>query len=913
MMARSRLQKVRGEAVASPKNWGNRDASHFGMKQARRSTRTTRPIPPLLASLTPISVAVSLCLPAVALAAGPLPQGGQFAAGTGSISGTTTSLTINQTSNRGVIDWNSFSIGGGNHVSINNGTGATLNRVTGATASSILGTLSATGSVYLINPQGIVIGSSGVISTGGRFVASTLDTDNAAFMNGSALTFSGPSGTPTGTVANLGKIATSGGDVFLIANKEVDNVGSISAPKGTVEIAAAQQVLLQDSTQSQQVLVQKGSIGTVVNRGVVEAAQISLQAADGNIYALAGNHAVLRATGTATRDGHVWLVADTGRVWLDGPVEATNANGSGGTVDTTAARLRIAGGPAVQAKQWNITMPSFTIDSIAAPVFQNNLNAGTSINLQTSGAGGTTGDIDVASSIHWNSAASLTLGAYHSLTIEAAALLKNTGSGNLTLRADSQAIDNGGSIINKGTVDWSACGGIVSLFHDMNGTYTPGRLLANPSWTAPPGSGLLTQITSYKLVNFYSDLEHVNDDLAGNYALGRDIDASRSSNGSYVPIGGGDIAFTGQFDGQGHTITALTIQGTGPQIVGMFGTVGSGAVVRDLNVNGNVSMGLDPQDNWEDAIEGILAGMNQGTLLRVNTSGSIWDVQSTQNVAIAGGLVGVNVGTIERSSSSAIVNSGSAGGLVGENDGLIDQSHASGQVQGATAVVITATGPGGLVSDNHGTITQSYATGTVVPECNDSACGNAAGLVYDNVYGVIGQSFATGTVDAGRCGANSCGMGAGLVFDNISAKITESYATGTVLANGCVSPSNCGSAAGLVYDNNNGLIAQSFATGLVLGATVQSPTGPQRQSYGITADNEGVIGSDVYWNTQTTGTTIGAGLGTPIPAGNGLTTAQMSNPANFSGWNFGAGGDWVLPTGGNHPVLRWQLARALSK
>ena len=881
-------------------------------KHARRSIRATRPTLPLLPSLTPISLAVSLCLPGIAFAAGPLPQGGQFVAGTGSISGTTTSLTVNQTSNRGVIDWNSFSIGSGNHVNINNGTGATLNRVTGTAPSSILGMLSATGSVYLINPQGIVIGSSGVISTGGRFVASSLDTDNASFMNGSVLTFSGPPGTATGTVVNLGNIATSGGDVFLIANKEVDNVGTISAPNGSVEIAAAQQVLLQDSTQSQQVFVQRGSVGTLVNRGVIEAAQINLQAADGNIYALAGNHAVLRATGTATRDGHVWLVADTGRVWMDGPIDANNADGSGGTVDTTATRLRIAGGPAVQAKQWNITVPSFTVDSIAAPVFQNNLNAGTSINLQTSGAGGATGDIDVAAGIRWSGAASLTLGAYHSLTIEAAALLKNTGTGNLTLRADAQAIDNGGSIANNGTVDWSASQGIVGLFHDMNGTYSAGRLIANASWSAPLYSGLLTQITRYKLINFYPDLENVNADLAGNYALGRDFDASRSSNGSYVPIGAGNTAFTGQFDGQGHTITALTMRGTGQEMMGMFGTIGSGAVVRDLNVNGNVAMAVDPQDNWEDSTEGVLAGMNQGTILRVNTSGSIWDVNATQNIAIAGGLVGLNVGTIERSSSSAIVNSGSAGGLVGENDGSIDQSHASGQVQGATAVVITATGPGGLVSDNHGTITRSYATGAVVAECNDAACGGAAGLVYDNYYGVISQSYATGTVESGRCGANGCGLGAGLVFNNVGAMISESYATGMVIANGCISASNCGSGAALVY-YNNGTIAQSFASGLVLGGSVQSPTGAQSQSYGITADNEGSIGSDVYWNKQTTGTTIGAGLGTPIPASNGLTAAQMSNPANFSGWDFSAGGDWAIPTGGNHPILRWQLARTVSE
>ncbi|WP_158244243.1 two-partner secretion domain-containing protein [Trinickia dabaoshanensis] len=865
------------------------------MEHARHSRRSP------LQVLTPFFLA----MPGMAFAAAALPQGGQFVAGSGSISGNTTSLTINQTSSRGVVDWTSFSIGSGNRVSIANGTGATLNRVTGTTPSSILGTLTATGSVYLINPQGVVIGQSGIVSTGGRFVASSLDTDNTAFMNGAPLTFSNASGTVKGTVVNLGTISSSGGDIFLITGNEVDNSGTLSAPKGTVELVAGQKVLLNDSTQSQQVFVQSGGHGTVVNRGAIEAAQISLQAADGNIYALAGTHSVLRATGTATRDGHVWLVADTGSVTIDGSTVATNANGTGGTVDTNGATLHLAGGPSVKAGQWNLSTPSLTIDSLLAPVFQDNLDAGTSVNVQTTGAQCATGDIDVASSIRWSGAASLTLGAYRSLTIEPSAKLSNTGNGNLILRADAQAIDNGGSITNNGTVDWSASQGAVSLLHDINGFYVPGTLSTNAAWTPPVDSGLATQITRYKLINFYKDLASVNADLVGNYALGRDIVATGSSDGSFVPIGDGNTAFTGQFDGRGHSIDSLTMRGTGPQSIGLFGTLGASAIVRDLNVNGNIAMALDPQSNWEDGIEGILAGINEGTILRVNTSGSVWDVFATQNVSLAGGLVGLNTGKIEHSSSSAILNSGTVGGLVGENDGLIADSHASGQVQGATAVVITADGPAGLVSDNLGTITRSYATGVVVGECNDSLCGGAAGLVSDNNDGVISQSYETGAVEAGRCAAFSCGYAGGLVLKNTGA-VSQSYSTGQVIANGCIDPSTCGSGAALVY-LNEGKIDQSFATGLVSGGLVDPPSGTQGQSAGISVSNTGSIATNVYWDKQTTATARGVAWGTPVSTANGLTTAQMSNAANFAGWDFGSTGAWAMPAGAHHPVLRWQL------
>ncbi len=65
-----------------------------------------------------------------AFAAGPLPQGGGYVAGTGTIAAQGNGLLITQPgSTRGVIDWNSFSVGRNNSVTFDNGSGATLNRV----------------------------------------------------------------------------------------------------------------------------------------------------------------------------------------------------------------------------------------------------------------------------------------------------------------------------------------------------------------------------------------------------------------------------------------------------------------------------------------------------------------------------------------------------------------------------------------------------------------------------------------------------------------------------------------------------------------------------------------------------------------------------------------------------------------
>lgn len=649
--------------------------------------------------------------------AGALPDGGHFVAGSGSIAGSSGALTINQTSARGVIDWNGFSIGSGNRVTFDNGNGATLNRVTGGNTSTILGKLTATGSLYLINPQGVVVGSSGVITTGGRFVASTLDTDNDSFMNGGPLTLSGSS---TRRVVNLGKIGSTNGDVFLISADEVDNTGSISAPNGTAEIGAGKKVLLQDSSMGQQVFVETGSHGVIRNAGPVSAAQVNLQAADGNIFALAGDHTTIRATGTAQRNGHVWLVADSGAATLGGTIAARNEDGAGGTVDTDAAQLQVGSAgitPLVEAGQWNLSSRQFTVDGSAAASVDRSLNAGTSVDLETTGGAGAAGDIDVASNLNWNGNASLTLGAYRSVAVDYGVLVSNKGGGSLTLRADTTGIDNSGGVRNNGVIDWSASTGIASLLFDMNGGYNPGDLIANAGWTSPLYSGLVTQITGYQLVNSISDLQNIQNFLPGAYALGRDIDASGAAFNTLAASG---TAFTGQFDGMWHTISHLS-----PSFNGVFGTIAAGAVVRDVNVNASTGVA--------STSGGILVNNNYGTIVNAFTSGTIVDPYSDDGATL-GGLVGTNYGLIARSGSSAAVQADSgAAGLVADNEGTITQSYATGSVTGLS----THGAAGGLVVSNGpgATITQSFASGYVETPSSfhgwGGICGGCTGLGSD--------------------------------------------------------------------------------------------------------------------------------------------------------------------------------------
>ena len=85
-----------------------------------------------------------------AYAAGPtLPVGGQFASGSGQINATANQLTINQGTQRGIIDWKTFSVGAGGKVQFNNGSGATLNRVSGSLPSTIAGSINEIGRAHV--------------------------------------------------------------------------------------------------------------------------------------------------------------------------------------------------------------------------------------------------------------------------------------------------------------------------------------------------------------------------------------------------------------------------------------------------------------------------------------------------------------------------------------------------------------------------------------------------------------------------------------------------------------------------------------------------------------------------------------------------------------------------------------------
>lgn len=155
------------------------------------------------------------------------------------------------------------------------------------------------------------------------------------------------------------------------------------------------------------------------------------------------------------------------------------------------------------------------------------------------------------------------------------------------------------------------------------------------------------------------------DALSYNYALKNDIDASglvdAAGESTYNTIGSGDTAFKGTFDGNGHTIVGLQAKG------GIFGQLGSGAVVKNINIASSVFTG----NNIGDSVGAVAAENNGGQISGISGYGNT--VKGSGGYI--GGLVGKNYGSITDSDDQSTIIAGAdtvAGGIAGMNGGTVD-------------------------------------------------------------------------------------------------------------------------------------------------------------------------------------------------------------------------------------------------
>ena len=145
--------------------------------------------------------------------------------------------------------------------------------------------------------------------------------------------------------------------------------------------------------------------------------------------------------------------------------------------------------------------------------------------------------------------------------------------------------------------------------------------------------------------------------------LDSDVDVSGSGFAS-IPT------FGGTFDGHGHTISGLSITGSG-DTRGLFRYIQSGGSVKNLTVTGTIN-----PSGRQDVLGGIV-GSNRGAVSNCSFSGTITGKNSV------GGIAGINQegGQIVNCSfSGALTGEHYAGGIAGQNFGSLIQCENTGSV-----------------------------------------------------------------------------------------------------------------------------------------------------------------------------------------------------------------------------------------
>ena len=273
-----------------------------------------------------------------------LPTNGAYVAGsgTGTIHAPTPDnyLRIDQSSTKGIINWQTFSIGSAAHVHFQHDAGragVTLNRVTGNSPSEIFGRLSANGQLFLVNNAGVFFAPGASVDVG-SILASSLSITDQNFLNGT-YQFTNPGS--AGSVVNAGSIITANGYAALIG-PQVRNDGVIVANAGKVALGAGDRVSLSffgDNLVSLSV-DEAAFNASIVNTGTLQAdgGTVLLKASSANalLDTVINTSGVIRAASLVERNGEIILDGGgAGTVQVSNTLEAGDSIGiaAGGSLN----------------------------------------------------------------------------------------------------------------------------------------------------------------------------------------------------------------------------------------------------------------------------------------------------------------------------------------------------------------------------------------------------------------------------------------------------------------------------------------------------------------------------------------------------------------------------------------------------
>jgi The GLUG motif len=783
------------------------------------------------------TTALGLCMacaltlsPGLARAGGALPHNGQYVAGQGSITSGAGSVTVNQSSSHGIINWQGFSIGQGNSVVV-----YSLSTVTAGTG----------GTNALVNETGGLVG----LATGG--------TINHAYAAG-PITIS--TGTDlVGGIAGNGQGATIKNVYWDEGTTGLTTGGAnISGPQtgvgGTTGLSPYLQATYSGLQNGGWLFVNgtRPMLAMEYSIDITNAHQLQLIATQPGAGYTLENDIDLSATENGT---DVWSSAGFVPVNLGGAF-----NGQGYTISNLYENnsANTGGYGLFRSVRMGASVDDLVIDDANVTGAYNvgalaGANYGMIQNVLVDSSGITpttvTGEGNVGGLVGMNVGS---IGGFGMFVSDGDDLMPDLGGAvSVTAAVSGQSLVGGlvgwnrGSISDGGPSSPSTATGTVSGVNQVGGFvgWNDGTIFDGQA-TDVSVTGTGTAIGGFVGLNSASG--SIQESTAAGYAPGSAVNGTKAvggfagaNNGSLnedqvvaLSVGTSSTLWSGGFVGWNTGFISSGVTAT-------LGVAGSDDVGGFVGLNQGSVGGSDAFMIGASTVLGVY---NVGGFVGSNTSaGTIVNSQSvteggapiTATNDLVGGFAGSNAGDLDNDGAAASV-SGSlqAGGFVGWNEtgGDISNSEAIGSVAGVKE-------SGGFAGWNSGSLYGVYATGTT------GGTYDVGGLVGIN-QGSISNAYATAAVSA-----SSAANAGGFVGQN-GGSISFAYATGPVQGGGA---------------STGGFVGNNFSTGTIFAG---------------------------YWDAQTT--MQGAAIGNDQNAQSGnvmdMTTVELQSglPLNFVGSIWGS-------------------------
>lgn len=896
-----------------------------------RVSRKRRLFQAALLATTCLSAIVLVPKPARAqttsIPAGTTPQGGTVAAGSATIQQAPGSTTINQASQRAILDWQSFSVGSAAQVQFNqpNSTAIALNRVVTPTPSVIAGQITANGQIILVNQSGVVFTKGSQVNAE-SIVVSTSNIADKDFLAGN-MNFSGPPN-PGAKIINDGNITVKDAGLVGLVAPQVANNGMITARLGSVVLAGASaftldlygdQLISLDVTQAVRDVDVGGQqvAALVTNSGLIIAdggsVTLTAQDADALVTQLITAGGTLRANTLGTKTGSISITGVGGDITIAGNLlaQGTKSGQTGGAVAalatgqvsvaaTTVIDASGAGGGGVVALGTDLARASQGAADTAAPrAGETEVAAGAVIKADAtqSGKGGT---VVLLSSGHTGFAGTI--------SVQGGSL---SGAGGLVEISSGNVISLGGTVIDTA----------------LNGA--PGEILLDPATlVVGPGTPAAGSLAVGGTTLFGTDSSTTSyilpsslDSLAGSIVLEASSlisvnDALDFTNASNVALSsGGDITISAGItvaSGMLEASSAGTLDVNAPLSASNIALIDTGS---DINITEPVSADNGTIELISDdfSFSGFGTVYAPGGLIEiappVSEFGALDVTPSFLQFLQAGTLAIGTAGTYSTSDLDLSGNFSYAGSLVFDPTALFDQQ--SGSISAAS---FTIASPDILISGSIITPGELLLEGSSEVALLGRA--NAGTLVYQSgdflesgSNAAIGAGLLTGTGALTLASANNSitslgtlsGGTVSLMLDDAAAlEVTSLVSAGTITLNdsnaggiafagtGTLS-TGAGSHITLLTDS----LAASSGALISSGTLILAPhTSGRVIELGGSDSGALDIDSDILGAAQTAVLQIGTG-GSGIEITSSVTPTAATVLLNGNGITFGA--DFDLP------------------